>query len=277
MPSNLIHRFHATGAGTPVNAYVVEGRSGTVVVDATLTVSDGRALRVSVEELGKPLLGVIITHAHPDHYGGLVELVRNLDVPVFATQGVDQVIRRDDPIKERILRPMFGDEWAPQRAFPNQTVSDGELVSLDGIALRVTDLGPNESPHDSIWALQDPARHVFSADLAYDRHHCYLADGFHQQWLENISRAQEEIPSGVTLHPGHGEPCGTEALDWQQGYIRTFREAVGGADWSDAESSRRAVIAKMLDYLPSSALQFLMELSIDPVAEQLGVAVDSPA
>ncbi len=26
-----------------------------------------------------------------------------------------------------------------------------------------------------------------------------------------------------------------------------------------------------LDYLPSGALQFLMELSIDPVAEQLGV------
>lgn len=121
------------------------------------------------------------------------------------------MIRRDDPVKEQILRPMFGDEWAAQRAFPNQAVSDGELVSLDGIALRVTDLGPNESPHDSIWALQDPYRHVFSADLAYDRHHCYLADGFHQQWLENIARAQGELPVGVTLHPGHGEPCGAEA------------------------------------------------------------------
>ena len=271
MSSNLIHRFHATGAGTPVNAYIVEGRAGTVVVDATLTVSDGRALRASVEKLEKPLLGVIITHAHPDHYGGLVELVRDLDVPVFATEGVGEVIRRDDPVKEQILRPMFGDEWAAQRAFPNQTVSDGELVSLDGIALRVTDLGPNESPHDSIWALQDPYRHVFSADLAYDRHHCYLADGFHQQWLENIARAQGELPVGVTLHPGHGEPCGAEALDWQQAYIHTFIEAVGSADWSDANDARNAVIAQMLDYLPTSALQFLMELSIDPVAEQLGV------
>jgi glyoxylase-like metal-dependent hydrolase (beta-lactamase superfamily II) len=40
-----------------------------------------------VDELGKPLLGVVITHAHPDHYGGLVALVRDLDVPVFATSG----------------------------------------------------------------------------------------------------------------------------------------------------------------------------------------------
>ena len=271
MSSNLIHRFHATGAGTPVNAYIVEGRAGTVVVDTTLTVSDGRALRASVEKLDKPLLGVVITHAHPDHYGGLVELVRNLDVPVFATEGVGEVIRRDDPVKEHILRPMFGDEWAAQQAFPNRTVSDGGVVSLDGIALRVTDLGPNESPHDSIWALQDPDRHVFSADLAYDRHHCYLADGFYQRWLENIARTQEELPVGVTLHPGHGEPCGAEALDWQHGYINTFIEAVGSADWSDAENARKAVIAQMLDYLPTDALQFLMELSIDPVAEQLGV------
>ena len=269
MSSKLIHRFHATGGGTPVNAYVVEGRSGTVVVDSTLTVSDGRALRESVEEIGKPLLGVVITHAHPDHYGGLVELVRDLDIPVFATQGVADVIRRDDQIKERILRPMFGDEWAVQRAFPNQTVADGEVVSLDGIRLRVTDLGPSESPNDSIWALEDSDRRVFSADLAYDRHHCYLADGFHQQWLANIARMREELPNGVTLHPGHGEPCGTEALEWQQRYITIFLEAVAGADWSDGDAARAAVTARMLDYLPSGALQFLMELSIDPVAEQL--------
>src|SRR5713101_486996 len=174
MERNLIHRFGATGAGTPVNAYMVEGPSGTAVIDATLTVSDGRALRARVDALGKPLLGVVITHAHPDHYGGLVELVRDLDVPVFATEGVASVIRRDDPIKEQILRPMCGDEWAAERAFPDHIVADGEIVALDGIRLQVTDLGPGESPHDSVWALADEPRAVFSADVGYDRRHCYL-------------------------------------------------------------------------------------------------------
>jgi glyoxylase-like metal-dependent hydrolase (beta-lactamase superfamily II) len=271
MSSTLIHRFHATGGGTPVNAYIVEGDSGSVAVDATLTVSDGRGLRARIRELGKPLLGVVITHAHPDHYGGLVELVRDLDVPVFATDGVASVIRRDDPSKEQILRPMFGGEWAVERAFPNQTVSDGDMVALDGIELRATDLGPNESPHDSIWTLQNADRQVFSADLAYDRHHCYLADGFYAEWLANIARAREELPTGVTLHPGHGEPCGTEALDWQEGYITTFLDSVRAADWSDPDTAHQAIVARMLDYLPTSALQFLMELSIDPIADQLGV------
>jgi hypothetical protein len=31
------------------------------------------------------------------------------------------------------------------------------------------------------------------------------------------------------------------------------------------------VIAQILDYLPTSSLQFLVELSIDPVAEQLAL------
>jgi glyoxylase-like metal-dependent hydrolase (beta-lactamase superfamily II) len=271
MATNLIHRFHATGGGTPVNAYIVESPSGAVVVDATLTVSDGRALRASVDDLAKPLLGVVITHAHPDHYGGLVELIQDLDVPVFATRGVIDVIRRDDPVKETILRPMFGEEWARERAFPNHVVEDGEALSLDGIRLTVTDLGPNESPHDSIWTLDDSNRRVFSADLAYDRHHCYLADGFYREWLANIGRARQQLPAGVTLHPGHGEPCGTEALDWQEGYINAFLEAVAAADWSDPETARRMIVGRMLEYLPSSTLQFLMELSIDPVADKLGV------
>ena len=76
---------------------------------------------------------------------------------------------------------------------------------------------------------------------------------------------------GEVVHgPRHGEPCGAEVLDWQEGYINTFLAAVTAADWSDVEGARAAVIARMLNYLPSGALQFLMELSIDPVGSQLG-------
>jgi glyoxylase-like metal-dependent hydrolase (beta-lactamase superfamily II) len=265
----LIHRFGATGGGTPVNAYVLEGSAGTVVVDATLLVPDARALRERVDALGKPLLGVVVTHAHPDHYGGLAELTRGLDVPVFATAGVIDVIRRDDALKEQILRPMFGDDWAAERRFPDVPVADGETLSLDGVALTVTDLGPGESPHDSVWTLEGDGRTVFSADVAYDRRHGYLADGFHAEWLANIARLRAELPAGTTLHPGHGEPCGLEVLDWQQGYIETVLAAVGETDWSRPEEARAAAMERIRAYLPASELQFLVELSLQPLAAQL--------
>ena len=127
-----IHR-HETGAqGALVNAYLVETADGVVAIDGTLTVSDGRALRAQLESLEKPLQAVLVTHAHPDHYGGIVELVADDGVPVIATAGVDAVIRRDDAVKEEILRPMFGDEWPRERVFPTTTVSDGETLELGG-------------------------------------------------------------------------------------------------------------------------------------------------
>jgi hypothetical protein len=70
---------------------------------------------------------------------------------VIAAAGVDAVIRRDDALKEQILRPMFGDEWPQQRMFPNRAVSDGETLEFGGASFTVIDLGPSESPHDSIW------------------------------------------------------------------------------------------------------------------------------
>jgi glyoxylase-like metal-dependent hydrolase (beta-lactamase superfamily II) len=263
MTAILVHRFGATGAGTPVNAYVLRSPDGSVVVDATLTVSDGRALRAHVDSLGVPLLGVVLTHTHPDHYGGLVELVRDLDVPVYATQGVSEAIVRDDAAKETILRPMCGDEWAHQRAFPDRIAADGQVVTFGSIALRVTDLGPGESPHDSMWSLVGDSRIVFSGDVAYDRRHCYLADGQHEGWLHNIARLRAELPQGTTLHPGHGEPCGLEALDWQEGYIATFLAAVARGE------PREAIVQRMLDHLPTDELRFLMELSVEPLQAAL--------
>ena len=52
-----IHRFEASLF--PVNAYLIETRTGVVVVDATLGVTDGRALRARVNALKKPLAAVV--------------------------------------------------------------------------------------------------------------------------------------------------------------------------------------------------------------------------
>jgi glyoxylase-like metal-dependent hydrolase (beta-lactamase superfamily II) len=264
--------MHSTGpTGALVNAYLVDTGEGVVAIDGTLTVSDGRALRARLDTLSKPLLAVLITHSHPDHYGGIVELLGGEDVPVVATEGIDAVIRRDDAVKEQILRPMFGDEWPKERRFPNRTVSDGETLELGGTEFTVVDLGPSESPHDSIWLLGDDRRTVFLGDQVYDRKHAYLADCFHEQWLANIDRLRRELPADATLHIGHGGPVTPAHFDAQREYIETFLDAVRTADWSQPDEAKASVVGRMTRLLPTDELQFLMELSIEPVATSLGV------
>jgi glyoxylase-like metal-dependent hydrolase (beta-lactamase superfamily II) len=255
----------------PVNAYLVETSGGIVAVDCTLTVSDARALRQRADDLGKPLRAVLITHAHPDHYGGAVELVGSDAIPVIAAKGVDAVIRRDDEIKEGIIRPMFGDEWPRERRFPDQTVSDGESISFDGVHFTLMDLGPGESPHDSVWVVGDERQVAFAGDTAYQQMHCYLADGYWESWLANIKRLRAELAPAADLYFGHGVPTPTSPFDWQEGYIDAFIEAIQDADWSDQDAAKAQVVGRMTEYLPDGELQFLMELSVEPVAAKLGL------
>jgi glyoxylase-like metal-dependent hydrolase (beta-lactamase superfamily II) len=264
-----IHRFPEKHEGAFVNAYLVETESALVAVDGLLTVSDSRAMRAGAERLGKPIVAVLLTHSHPDHYGGLIELLSGDDVPIIAPQGVIDTIVRDDPLKEEILRPMFGDEWAAERTFPNTPIRDGERVTFDGASFTVIDLGPSESPHDSPWILGADERTVFLGDQIYDRKHCFLADGFYERWLANIAELRERFPEDVVFHIGHGGPVGLADFDWQRGYIEIFVDAVESADWSEPDKAHGAVVGSMREYLPTDELLFLMELSIEPVAAQL--------
>jgi glyoxylase-like metal-dependent hydrolase (beta-lactamase superfamily II) len=275
MPATSSPRVHRVeGSLFPVNAYIVETRDAVVIVDAMLGVTDGRALRARADALGKPIAAVVVTHAHPDHYGGISPLLDGLDVPILAVAGVDAAIRRDDASKEQILRPMFGAEWPQRRTFPNRTVKDGDVIQLGGATFRVVDLGPGESPHDSLWLLEADGRTVaaFAGDLAYGHMHGYLADGFYEGWLANIARARGLLGADATLYIGHGEPGPAgPLLDWQERYVDSFIDAVTNIA-SDAESgaatdaaATERVTQAMQRYLPGEDLLFLMQLSVPPM------------
>ena len=271
----VVHRFEASLF--PVNAFLVDTTEGVVVVDATLGVSDGRALRSRVEAQRKPLAAVIITHSHPDHYGGVTSLLDGADVPVYAVEGVDQVIRRDDDAKEQILRPMFGNEWAATRTFPNRIVQGGERVTVGDAVFAVTDLGPGESPHDSLWRLESsgPPK-MFVGDLVYSHMHAFLGDGFYDRWLANLARAKRELPADAMLFMGHGEPVtGHAILDWQTNYIQRFVDILRTAverEGLQGDALADAVTTRMKAFLPSEALLFLLRLSVEPMRNRLALA-----
>jgi glyoxylase-like metal-dependent hydrolase (beta-lactamase superfamily II) len=270
-----IHRFPVQHGSAFVNAYLVETASGVVAVDGLLHVSAAREMRAAIERLRKPLLAALLTHSHPDHYAGLGELVAGADVPIYAPQGVIDTIAADDALKDQIVGPFFGEEWPATRVFPNTAVADGESVSFDEATFTVVDLGPSESPHDSPWILGEEAKTVFLGDQIYDHTHCYLADGFYAEWLANIETLRTRFPADVLFYVGHGGPVGPEMWDWQRGYIELFVEAVSDADWSDPDRAKATVVGRMKEYEATDALQFLMELSIEPMAAKLGLLTPS--
>ena len=88
MSGPVIHTYRAAETGLYVNSYLVEAESGVVVVDTGLLVSDIEALRARLRALNKPLLAILVTHPHPDHFNGVFGLVQDKEVPVYAASSV---------------------------------------------------------------------------------------------------------------------------------------------------------------------------------------------
>ena len=111
MTGPVIHTYRAAESGLYVNSYLVEAESGVVVVDTGLLVSDIEALRARLRALNKPLLAILVTHPHPDHFNGVFGLVQDKEVPVYAASSVARVIEEIAEAKREQWLPTYGAEW----------------------------------------------------------------------------------------------------------------------------------------------------------------------
>jgi glyoxylase-like metal-dependent hydrolase (beta-lactamase superfamily II) len=267
----IVHTYRSGESGLFVNSYLVEGAEGVVAVDAPLLLSDGRAFRARLEALNKPLLGVLVTHPHPDHYNTITEVLAGEEVPVIAHRDVDREIRAKDDAKRAQWRPMFGDEWPASATFPNGTVSDEESVALGDLRFTAWDFGACESDSETVWLL-DGGDIAFVGDLAFNGTHAYLADGHTDAWLAALDRAEEALARVRTLYVGHGPPTVPAVFADQRRYLLMARESIaratgGRAQLSEEEANR--VVSLMERYLPSAPLSWLVGAGASAVAAEL--------
>jgi glyoxylase-like metal-dependent hydrolase (beta-lactamase superfamily II) len=267
-----VHTYQSGPTGLYVNSYLVELANGVVVIDGTLTVTDSQAARAKLEGLGKPLLAVLVTHPHPDHYAGVTAVLGGDDVPVVATADVDAIIRRDDDAKNEVVGGLFGPEWPAERTFPNTTLESGESVTFDGVEFTVQDTGPGESGADTYWTASALPGVVFAGDVIYPYLDSYNADGFSGRWLEKLDRLKTDLGDAAVLYPGHGGAATRAALEWQRRYLERLRETVRDlADGQPALTDAQKAEAKqrMDEFVPDQRLEFFVDISLDVVAAEL--------
>ena len=274
MAGPVVHTYRAAEPGLHVNSYLVEGESGVVVVDTSLLVSDIEALRARLGALKKPLLAILVTHAHPDHFNGVHGLVQDNEVPVYATEGVGRVIEEIADAKRAQWSPVYGAEWPAETYYPNTLLAGGAQVRLDELTFTVREVGPAESHADSYILLtaDEGATVAFTGDLAFHGTHPYTADGHSGAWLAALDVLGAELAGTRTLYPGHGNPAGPSMLADQRRYLLYYRELIqrlSGGEPQLSEAAKSELSTALQAFLPDAPLTWMIELGADAVAAEL--------
>lgn len=83
----MAFRFALLGSGSRGNATVVEAGATRVLVDCGFPVRelDARARQIELDPAS--LSGILVTHEHGDHIGGVARLARAYELPVYLTRG----------------------------------------------------------------------------------------------------------------------------------------------------------------------------------------------
>jgi glyoxylase-like metal-dependent hydrolase (beta-lactamase superfamily II) len=213
--------FTSSPCGLASNAVLISGTHEAVLVDTTFLSSDAPGLIDMVREVGKSLSTILISHAHPDHYGAL-SLIREAfpDVRILARQGVIDGIL-EWPAKLVHWQEMLGDDLALEMVYPEPLT--GSELQLEGRSIQFVDLPICETVHATAFYIPS-CQVLVAADLIYSKTHPYMGDTNNpESWIAAIEQARALGPI-ERVYPGHGPAGGTELFDAHVQWLRDYAE-----------------------------------------------------
>jgi glyoxylase-like metal-dependent hydrolase (beta-lactamase superfamily II) len=259
MPSNdalSVDVFIGAEENFYVTSTLVRAGGSAVLVDAQLTLSQGRRLAEWVAERTTSLDAIVVTHQHPDHYlGAPAVLERFPGTPVYARDAVAKNIANTQGVYAG-WTDMFGDDVATEPVLP--TALEGGRLTVGGHELRLVAFAQGDCAEETVVYLPS-ARTAIAGDLIYNGTHVGTAETDAAQraaWragLDNL--AALDVDTIIAGHKAPGRSDGAaEQLAFTREYLRVFDAVL--ADSPDAATLAARMSATYNALAAPTILQF---------------------
>jgi len=237
--------------GMMCNITFVDTPRGLVVVDSGASVQIGEmAIRQLRKNFKKPVIAIINTHYHGDHWLGNQAYVEayGKDLPRYAHPGTINAVQG---VQGNMWRTLM-EQWTNQASLgtlvvpPNQPLEAGAELKFGDVTLRLHHFGTVHTPFDlCVEVVEDGV--MLIGDVAMDRRIANMDDGSYLGTLKAYD-ALEKTGCRIWL-PGHGKP-GADVLKWNrelfEGIYRPCEQAIQnglGLEQAKAEVLKDARVA----------------------------------
>ena len=269
MSITFVHTYASQEDAFLVNSFILETDHGLVLVDTQFLVTPAKELRQKIDALNKPLHAAIITHPHPDHFGGAAIVLDGKDIPVYCTQPTFDAIKGTESGKREFWTPIYKDEYPPSTRLPDRIIKSREKLIIDGLHIVIDDLGAGESSDITVIYLPQ-SKQLIVSDLVYNKAHPWLAEGRSQEWLDQLADVKKRYANAVRVYAGHGADGSRALLDEQASYLHTFRDMVYAKreNGKVLDTAKAEIIMSMKTKYPEFAMENLITFNIDGVASE---------
>jgi glyoxylase-like metal-dependent hydrolase (beta-lactamase superfamily II) len=264
----MVETFYASPKGALVGSVLIEGEEEAILVDGQYTLSEATQLGEMIEESGKTLKLIWISHPHPDHFLGLEAILDKFpDTPVYATADVVADIQQRVATFVANAKKNFGDDVTDNPVIPE--AYDEDFLELEGEKIPILEL-QGDAAHATI--LHVPSAHtVIVSDLVYMGTHAFMIEALTEEaqsaWIKNLEMLEFMEPDQVI--PGHKRPDleledSLAAVSEMKDYIVTFAGAIENSETPDA------AIAAMKEAYPEYGLPFILNMSVNAAFQNKG-------
>lgn len=202
--------------------------TGVVVVDPGSSVQTGQMVLRQIRKVtDKPLLAVLNTHVHGDHWLGN-QAMRDVapDVPIYGHANMLKAVEEGagQAWVDLMMRATEGATEGTRVVGPDKTLDNGSEIAVGGLTFRVH-FYDHVHTHTDLMIEVPEKELLFLGDNANNHRIVRMDDGSFAGTITALEKVKQDV-SAKTLVPGHGRTGGWEIVDAYRNYIAILYGAV---------------------------------------------------